>query len=67
MVSKIPTFAFKGMNIQPNQIIFLLGIIGVFVIGMMTRPWLTLPIVSLAYLISFVFSFNAYRKDIQRD
>ena len=67
MVSKIPTFAFKGMNIQPHQIIFLLGIIGVFVIGMMTRPWLTLPIVGLMYLISFFFSFKAYRKDIQQD
>lgn len=67
MVSKIPTFAFKGMSILPHQIIFLLGMIGLFVIGMMTRPWLTLPIVGFAYLISFVFSFNAYRKDTQHD
>ncbi len=67
MVSKIPTFAFKGMKIQPHQIIFLLGIIGVFVIGIMTRPWLTLPIVGLAYLISFFFSLMAYRKDVRHD
>ncbi len=67
MVSKIPTFAFKGMNIQPHQIIFLLGIIGVFVIGMMTRPWLTLPTVGFLYLISFFFSFKAYQRDIQLD
>lgn len=64
MVSKIPTFAFKGMNIQPHQIIFLLGMIGVFVIGMMTRPWLTLPILGLVYLVSFVLSFKAYRKEV---
>ena len=67
MVSKIPTFAFKGMNIQPHQIIFLLGIIGILVIGIMTRPWLTLPIIGLAYLISFFFSLTAYRKDVKRD
>jgi phosphatidylserine synthase len=64
MVSKIHTFSFKGMNIQPHQIIFLLGIIGVLFIGIMTRPWLTLPIVGIAYLSSFFFSIRAYRKEL---
>jgi CDP-diacylglycerol--serine O-phosphatidyltransferase len=64
MVSKIHTFSFKGMNIQPHQIIFLLGIIGVLFIGIMTRPWLTLPIVGIAYLSSFFFSVRAYRKEL---
>lgn len=64
MVSKIPTFSFKGMNIQPNQIIILLGIIGVLFIGIMTRPWLTMPLVGLAYIGSFFFSVRQHRKDL---
>jgi CDP-diacylglycerol---serine O-phosphatidyltransferase len=64
MVSNIHTFSFKGMNIQPHQIIILLGIIGVLFIGIMTRPWLTLPIVGFAYLSSFFFSVRAYRNDL---
>ncbi len=63
MVAKIPTFSFKGVKIQPNQVMFLLGAIAVVVIGMMVRPWLTLPVVGGAYLATFVFSFISYRKD----
>jgi CDP-diacylglycerol--serine O-phosphatidyltransferase len=64
MISKIPTFAFKEIKIQPHHIIILLVVIGIFVIGMMTRPWLTLPIVGVVYLCSFGVSFNIYRKDL---
>lgn len=63
MVSKIPTFSFKDMNIQPHQIIILLGIIGILFIGIMTRPWLTLPIVGGVYIGSFFFSVRACRND----
>jgi CDP-diacylglycerol--serine O-phosphatidyltransferase len=64
MISKMPTFAFKGMKVQPHQIMVLLGLMGVFVIGMMIRPWLTLPIVGLLYLCSFWGSYKSYRKDL---
>lgn len=65
MVSKIPTFAFKSMKIQPSQVLPLLGGIGLFVIGMITRPWLTLPIVGMLYIFSFLFSYKSYRKDLK--
>lgn len=64
MVSKIPTFAFKSINIQPNQIILLLGVIGLFSIGMMTRPWFTLPIIGVIYTFSFILSYRAYQKEL---
>jgi CDP-diacylglycerol--serine O-phosphatidyltransferase len=64
MVSKIPTFAFKSINVQPSQIILLLGLIGILVIGMMTRPWFTLPIVGLLYITSFILSYRSYRKEL---
>jgi CDP-diacylglycerol--serine O-phosphatidyltransferase len=64
MVSKIPTFAFKSINVQPSQIILLLGLIGILVIGMMTRPWFTLPIVGLLYVTSFILSYRSYRKEL---
>lgn len=64
MISKIPTFAFKGMKILPHQIIFLLALMGVFVIGVMTRPWLTLPVIALLYVGSFWGSYKSYHKDL---
>ena len=64
MISKIPTFSFKEIKIQPHHIIFLLAFIGIFVIGMMTRPWLTLPILGLVYVGSFLGSYRSYRKDL---
>lgn len=67
MVSKIPTFAFKAIKIQPHQIIPLLGVIGVIVIGMMTRPWLTLPIIGICYLLSFIISYKKYYQAIKNN
>lgn len=64
MISKIPTYAFKEIKVQPHHIIFLLALIGIFVIGMMTRPWLTLPILGVVYVCSFVASYRTYRKDL---
>jgi len=64
MVSKIPTFAFKSMNIQPNQIILLFGLIGLFVIGMMIRPWFTLPVIGGIYMCSFFVSYKTYRNEL---
>lgn len=62
MVSKIPTYSFKTLKIQPYQVMPLLGAVGLFVIGMITRPWITLAILGVLYLTSFVFSIYTYNK-----
>lgn len=64
MISKIPTFAFKGVKIQPNQVLLLLGAMGIFAIGIMTRPWLTIPMAGIVYLTSFVLSYHYYKKEL---
>lgn len=66
MVSKIRTFSFKGMKIQHNHVIFLLGFIGLIAVGLMVRPWLTLPIIGLLYMGSFVISHKKYISDIKK-
>lgn len=62
MVSKIPTFALKGMKIQHHQILPLVGGMALFVIGMIMRPWLVLPLIGGIYMVSFIISYRTYTK-----
>ncbi len=61
MVSNLPTFSLKNINISPTTRPFvLLGIVLLFA-GLAGQTWLTLCLISIAYLISFFFSNKSYQ------
>lgn len=61
MVSKIPTFSFKTAKIKHTYILPILVSATIVIGGLITEPWLTMPIIGLVYLISIVFSRRAFR------
>jgi CDP-diacylglycerol---serine O-phosphatidyltransferase len=56
MVSKIKTFSFKSLKIPENNTLSILLISVVFIIGAISAPWVTFPIISFVYLSSFLLS-----------
>lgn len=62
MVSKLPTYSFKTIKLKPYQVMPLLAVVGLFMIGVVTRPWITLAILGGAYISSFIFSISSYYK-----
>jgi CDP-diacylglycerol--serine O-phosphatidyltransferase len=62
MVSKLPTFSIKSVNIPKEYISIILVFAAVIIAGIILEPWVTLPIFALLYLISIPFVVFLYRK-----
>lgn len=62
MVSKIPTFSIKSLNIPKEYVSIVLVLAAVIMACMILEPWIMLPIFALLYLCSIPFSILAYRK-----
>jgi CDP-diacylglycerol--serine O-phosphatidyltransferase len=58
MASKVPTISIKKIPIKNNNIPLTLVIIGSIIIGLITKPWLTLATIGIVYFISiFITTF----------
>ncbi|MBF0168477.1 MAG: CDP-diacylglycerol--serine O-phosphatidyltransferase [Alphaproteobacteria bacterium] len=65
MVSRLPTFSFKGVRIpHPYVLPALLGLALVAAFSI-TAPWVTLPAIGLSYAASIPFALKSYR-DLER-
>lgn len=64
MVSSIPTYSFKGMSIRRAHVVPLLATVMVALIGIISSPWETLPIIGVVYFATFPFSIRAYKRRI---
>lgn len=62
MVSRIPTISLKYMKLPDRMAVPLMAAIGLFVAAMIHAPWVTLTLVSTAYLVSIPLSLAHYRK-----
>ncbi|MGB0748239.1 MAG: CDP-diacylglycerol--serine O-phosphatidyltransferase [Magnetospiraceae bacterium] len=61
MVSRFPTFSFKRVSIPQDYVLLALLAVGLMVALLVAAPWLTLSVVGIVYVISFVFSWRAYK------
>lgn len=52
VVSRIPTFSLKIINIPKNLISFVMLLAGLLIIFLITKPWIVLPILAVLYIIS---------------
>ncbi|MBE2191055.1 MAG: phosphatidylcholine/phosphatidylserine synthase [Alphaproteobacteria bacterium] len=66
MVSRIPTASLKYMKLPDRMAVPLMAAIGLIVAAMIHAPWVTLTLISSAYLISVPLALNHYRKLEQR-
>jgi CDP-diacylglycerol--serine O-phosphatidyltransferase len=62
MVSKVPTYSFKKLRVRRDMVLPVLLIIGFAFGALVTFPWITLTVIGLLYLSTFLFSFRAHAR-----
>jgi CDP-diacylglycerol--serine O-phosphatidyltransferase len=62
MVSSIPTFSFKKVNIKREYVTPMLMIAGMIIAGMILEPWLVLPMLGMSYIAMIPISIVHYHK-----
>ena len=62
MASRLPTFATKKIAIHKEYISLILVLFGLIIGIIIIEPWLSLTIIGLLYIVSFLFSIKAFRK-----
>ncbi len=62
MVSRIPTYSFKGLRVRREQVLPLLVVVGIVAAMLVTYPWFVLSTIGFAYLASIPFSVMRYRR-----
>lgn len=62
MVSRLPTWSFKGVKIPREAALPLMAGAALVIAGLAGRPWLTLVCLFVAYLATFPFSWRTYRR-----
>lgn len=62
MVSRLPTYAFKGLKVPHGFVLPVLAGAGLVAAALATKPWLTLSIVAGVYLATIPFAFLTYRR-----
>lgn len=62
MISRVPTFSVKRLRIPQKRVLpILLGIV-VLAAFMITRPWATISLIVVVYVVSLPFSVMTYRR-----
>jgi CDP-diacylglycerol---serine O-phosphatidyltransferase len=62
LVSNLATFSWSSLRLRQGVRLWLLAAIGLVGAALMSAPWLTLSLVSFAYLATIAFSVSAYSK-----
>lgn len=60
MVSNLPTYSWKSMNIRPEYRLFVLVFVALFIGALLTVPFATLSLISIAYAVTIPMSIRAY-------
>jgi CDP-diacylglycerol--serine O-phosphatidyltransferase len=62
MVSRVPTFSFKGFRVPGHWVLPMLVVIGALAAFLTTDPWATLLAVGVLYIASFALSIRSYNR-----
>jgi CDP-diacylglycerol--serine O-phosphatidyltransferase len=62
MVSRVPTFAFKRLQVPGRHVVLALLAVGAFAAFLISTPWVTLGFSGLAYLASIPYARHAYQR-----
>ncbi len=61
-VSSIPTFSFKKMKLPSSMILPTLAGVAIIISLLITKPWISMSIILMAYLITIPFAIISYYK-----
>jgi CDP-diacylglycerol--serine O-phosphatidyltransferase len=67
MVSNLPTYSWKSLRIAPEYRLFALVAVALFAGALLSAPFMTLSLVSIAYAVTIPMSINSYRKIRRRE
>jgi CDP-diacylglycerol---serine O-phosphatidyltransferase len=67
MISHLPTFSFKTVNIPPRWQRPLLLLAAFLASALFSAPWITLCVIGIGYLATFPLSIRCYLKDKPKD
>lgn len=62
MVSRIPTYSFKGLRVRREQVLPVLVVVGIVAAMLVSYPWFVLSTIGFAYLASIPFAVARYRR-----
>jgi CDP-diacylglycerol--serine O-phosphatidyltransferase len=62
MASNLPTFAWGAVRVRPAWRLLALAGVGLFAGSLFTAPWMTLSLLSLAYILSLPLSLRSYAR-----
>lgn len=62
MVSRLPTFSFKKLHIPARMTIPVMGLVACIIAALIHAPWITLTLISFAYIVSMPIVFARYRR-----
>lgn len=62
MVSRIPTFSFKYMKLPAKMMAPAMAFVALVLAALIHAPWVTLSLISIAYIISFPIILSRYRR-----
>ncbi len=63
MISSLPTFSIKKIEIPPKLLISIVIILVVTTTAMISHPWQTLSVIMISYICTFPFSYRAYKRN----
>lgn len=64
MVSSVPTFSWRSLRLRRDYRLPLLVAVGLLAGGLLSAPWGTLSMISLAYAASIGLSIRSYRRSV---
>lgn len=67
LVSRIRTFTFKRVRIGQRWVLPAMLMIGLYLAGLLSNPWLVLMLTEIAYLVSIPISMRLYHRHLQAD
>lgn len=67
LVSRIRTFTFKRVRIKQHWVLPAMVLIGLYLAGLLSNPWLVLMLTEIAYLVSIPISVRQYHRYLQPD
>lgn len=62
MISNVPTLSWARMRPPPRLRLLVIALVGLAVAALLTEPWLTLVVLTLAYLLLVPYGLAVYRK-----
>ena len=67
MSSKLPTFSIKHIRVSKENVKLVLAMIGALIVFLIVKPWMTIVILCLLYIISIPISVVVFYKKIKQE